>query len=75
MNKDLAYVKLMLEDISTIADKVTSGNVSHNIATIKCDARKALECLDSLQEKPVSEELEEASKKYSSCYISGRSTI
>ena len=68
MNKDLAYIKLMLEDISAIADKVTSGNVSHNIATIKCEARKALECLDSMQEEPVSEDLEEVisylSKRY-----------
>lgn len=54
MNKNLAYIKLLLEDISTIADRVTSGNVSHNIATIKCDARKALECIDSMQEEPVS---------------------
>lgn len=33
----------LLENISQICDKTTSGNVSHNIATIKC------KCQDMLQ--------------------------
>ena len=33
----------ILENISEICDKTTSGNVSHNIATIKCKCRDMLQ--------------------------------
>lgn len=33
----------LLESISQICDKTTSGNVSHNIATIKCKCRDMLQ--------------------------------
>lgn len=32
-----------LESISQVCDKTTSGNVSHNIATIKCKCREMLQ--------------------------------
>ena len=32
-----------LEGISQVCDKTTSGNVSHNIATIKCKCREMLQ--------------------------------
>ena len=32
-----------LESISQVCDKTTSGNVSHNIATIKCKCRDMLQ--------------------------------
>ena len=33
----------ILENISEICDKTTSGNISHNIATIKCKCRDMLQ--------------------------------
>nr|DAT24303.1 MAG TPA: hypothetical protein [Bacteriophage sp.] len=32
-----------LDNISQVCDKTTSGNVSHNIATIKCRCREMLQ--------------------------------
>ena len=32
-----------LESISQVCDRTTSGNVSHNIATIKCKCREMLQ--------------------------------
>ena len=41
----------LLKSISQICDKTTSGNVSHNIATIKCKCR---DMLQFYKENPVS---------------------
>lgn len=51
MNKDLSKVKskemdesfiATLESILQICDRMNSGNVSHNVATIKCKCREML---------------------------------
>ncbi len=45
------YIKLLLDDIISIAERTTSGNVSHNIATIKCNAKKIIDSLEKQGEE------------------------
>ena len=46
---DIDYIKLMLESILSTADRMTSGNVSHNINSIKTDARNALNAIKNIE--------------------------